>query len=127
MISMDPSKLAELRQRLERDRDSLRGEIAQMQGEDAAGNRYDAEFSGYGNHEADTATETYEQERDIALQGTLEKQMDEVEHALRKFEDGTYGVCDVCGKDINPERLEVFPQATLCLDDQQKAEAQGRV
>ena len=39
-----------------------------------------------------------------------------VEHALRKFEEGTYGKCDNCGKAIDPARLEALPQASLCMD-----------
>ena len=38
-----------------------------------------------------------------------------VEHALRKFEEGTYGLCDSCGQPIDPARLEALPQASLCL------------
>ena len=52
--------------------------------------------------------------------GGLEKRIKDslavVDHALRKFEEGTYGLCDVCGKQIDPDRLEALPQATLCLN-----------
>jgi DnaK suppressor protein len=45
----------------------------------------------------------------------LKQQLAEVEHALVKFDEGTYGICDNCGKEIAPERLEALPQAALCI------------
>lgn len=45
----------------------------------------------------------------------LREHLMDVEHALRKFEQGTYGLCDRCGQPIEPERLEALPQASLCL------------
>jgi DnaK suppressor protein len=44
------------------------------------------------------------------------KRMAEVEHALHKFDQGTYGLCDICGQPIDPARLEALPQANLCLN-----------
>ncbi len=42
--------------------------------------------------------------------------LSEVEYALRKFEQGTYGLCESCAQQINPDRLEALPQASLCLN-----------
>lgn len=56
-----------------------------------------------------------ELEKCIELEQLLRNQLTEIEHALQKVEDGTYGRCDSCGQPISPERLEVLPQATLCL------------
>jgi RNA polymerase-binding transcription factor DksA len=53
--------------------------------------------------------------RQMALQKQLREQMAEVEHALQKLESGTYGLCDICGQPIAPERLEALPWASLCL------------
>jgi len=39
-----------------------------------------------------------------------------VGHALEKYEAGTYGICDLCSRPIEPARLEALPQATLCLE-----------
>ena len=64
----------------------------------------------------DGATETTEFEKRLALESRLQSLLDEVEHALAKFEDGTYGSCDACGKPIGLERLEALPQAHLCLN-----------
>lgn len=116
MISIDPSQLDELRRRLEADRESLRAEIQRIEDEDIhAENQYDPEFSGYGNHMAETGTEIYEQERNLSIEQNLQQQLTDVEHALAKCEQGTYGICDNCGKEIPLERLQAFPQAALCI------------
>ncbi|MCD6555167.1 MAG: TraR/DksA C4-type zinc finger protein [Anaerolineae bacterium] len=74
---------------------------------------------GYGNHMADDATEAYEQVKDLAVRQTLERTLRDVEYALQRFKDGTYGVCEVCHKEIDWARLEAKPYATLCIRCQQ--------
>jgi DnaK suppressor protein len=124
MASIDQAQLDELHRRLEQDRDSLSAEIDRIQSQEVnAEEQYDPEFSGYGNHMAETGTEIYEQERNLSIEQSLQQQLAEVEHALQKFEDGTYGICDNCGKEIPLERLQAFPQATLCIDCKELQEA----
>jgi DnaK suppressor protein len=60
------------------------------------------------------------------LEQTLKQQLAEVEHALAKFDEGTYGICDTCGKDIPPERLQALPQAALCINCKGRQETQRR-
>ena len=85
------------------------------------------EGSPFGKREEE-ATESYELERRLTLEKSIREQLASVEHALQKFDDGTYGLCDSCGKPIPPERLEALPQATLCLDckARQAKDAQGK-
>ncbi|MFH1640020.1 MAG: TraR/DksA C4-type zinc finger protein [Chloroflexota bacterium] len=61
------------------------------------------------------AVETLELEKRLVMEKRIKSQLAEVERALRKFEEGTYGLCDACGKSIDPERLEALPQANLCM------------
>jgi len=63
----------------------------------------------------EAATQSSELEKRLALDKRMRDQLAEVEHALRKFEQGTYGLCDACGQPIDPARLEALPQANLCL------------
>jgi DnaK suppressor protein len=72
------------------------------------------------NHLADTASETYEREFDEGLEEDAQAQLREVEAALTRLEDGTYGTCRICGKAIPVERLEAVPWTTLCIDDARK-------
>jgi DnaK suppressor protein len=103
----------ELRQRLKEERDRL---IKQQEQNRAAvpvvGEM--KEGSPYGKKE-EGASEAFELEKRLALEKRLMVTLAEVEHALRKFEEGTYGVCDTCGRSVEIARLEVLPQANLCL------------
>ena len=69
------------------------------------------------NHLADTASETFERELDEGLEEDAERQLREVDAALARLEDGSYGRCEACGKEIPEERLEAIPWTTLCIDD----------
>ena len=70
--------------------------------------------SPFGKREEE-ATETLELEKRLALEQRLKGQLQEVERALQKFDEGTYGKCDNCGRAIDPARLEALPYATLCM------------
>jgi DnaK suppressor protein len=72
------------------------------------------------NHLADTASETFERELDEGLEEGAVRRLREVQEALSRIDDGTYGTCAVCGREIPPERLEAVPWATLCIDDARK-------
>lgn len=77
---------------------------------------------GHSNHMADDGTEAFEQTVDVAVQRTVETSLQEVERALAKFEDGTYGICESCGARIDRARLEILPSALHCLDCQARLE-----
>jgi RNA polymerase-binding transcription factor DksA len=69
------------------------------------------------NHLADIATETVDREIDYTLEENSGNVLREIEAALTRIHDGTYGLCSACGKQIEPERLEHLPWATQCADD----------
>ena len=64
----------------------------------------------------ETATESFELEKRLALTQHIREQLADMEYALEKLGKGTYGLCDFCGKPIPFARLEAIPQANLCLD-----------
>lgn len=74
------------------------------------------ELSLYDNHPADAGTGFYEREKDMALSVHAQDELGKVEHALQAMEKGTYGQCEVCGKEIPYERLEALPSTTYCID-----------
>lgn len=113
---MTTTELEELRGRLEAERARLEAELAGLQEQvSAAGEANKEELSGYGSHLADTGTETFEQEKNLALEGNVMALLEETRHALHKMEMGTYGRCDSCGNEIALARLKAFPAATLCI------------
>lgn len=72
-----------------------------------------------GNHEqrgADGATETFEREKDLGLLDDLEAELAELEAALGRIDDGTYGIDEVTGEPIDPDRLGAFPAARTNVD-----------
>jgi DnaK suppressor protein len=103
-----------LRSRLESEQKRLNEELEQLKSSVRPADER-REGSPFGKREEE-ATESYELERRLTLEKSIRDQLAEVEHALQKFKDGTYGLCDSCGQPIDPARLEALPQASLCLD-----------
>jgi DnaK suppressor protein len=77
---------------------------------------------GAGDHLADSATETFMRELDDGLEENAEHLLGEIDAALRRIDEGTFGTCQVCGRAIEEERLEAVPYATLCIDDKRARE-----
>jgi DnaK suppressor protein len=100
--------LADLRASLEAERAALRQQLADL-GVGGSREMYDANF-------ADSSQVTAERGEVEALAGTLTERLGEVELALRKFDEGTFGVCESCGNPIAPARLEAIPAARYCID-----------
>jgi RNA polymerase-binding transcription factor DksA len=81
-----------------------------------------AELSKVDQHPAELGTETFERERDLTALTILEGELADIQRALRRIEDGTYGTCEECGKPIGDERLEAKPWARFCIVHQAEME-----
>jgi RNA polymerase-binding transcription factor DksA len=81
---------------------------------------------GLDQHQADVGTETFEREKDLSILENVESQLADIEHALNRIAEGTYGTCEACGRPIDEARLEAMPATRLCIDDQAVAERQAR-
>jgi RNA polymerase-binding protein DksA len=102
--------LLEERKRVEAAIQNLHDENPGTLAEDAG------EETAYDNHLADTATETYDRELDYTLEENSEQILAEIDAALKRIEEGTYGICTNRGEQISEARLEALPWATLCID-----------
>jgi DnaK suppressor protein len=109
---------AEVRKRLEEERTNLLAEMDAL----AIDNQNQDDDYGVGNHMADDATEVFTRERDLALRNNTQDLLAQVEVALQRLDEGTYGICARCGNAINPERLEALPYATYCITCQSEIE-----
>jgi DnaK suppressor protein len=78
---------------------------------------------GTDNHLGDTATAMYDRELDEGLEEGARDTLAEIDAALQRIEDGTYGTCEGCGKPIGADRLNAIPWTRLCIDDQRRASA----
>ena len=74
-----------------------------------------SELSSYDNHPGDIGSEQFEKEKDAALSNVREQTLMEVDHALKKIDQGTFGKCESCDKDISKERLMALPYTRYCI------------
>ena len=94
---------------------SLVAEMQQIKMEIAEHARLAQDRSTAGNDVGDDASQISEVSKNLALKRHLEALLAQIEAAIRRIEQGVYGVCARCGQAINPERLEALPYATTCL------------
>lgn len=111
-----PVTYGTLHERLEQAVERLEAQLADVQSavrEDGVG---------YSNHMADSGSEVFEQEMDVSVAQRLRMSYEDVQRALEKFEDGTYGICESCGGIIELARLEAIPEARYCMECQSRRE-----
>lgn len=100
----------------------LKEEHKRLKAQLSANPVHDRGGMGYSTHQADDATEAFEQAKGLAIRQNSERLLTQVESALARFEDRTYGLCVHCGRPIDPARLEAIPYTSSCLDCQSKQE-----
>jgi DnaK suppressor protein len=118
-VSID---LQRFRRELETEQARLRHALAVVNHEESMIEETGDLAIGSGDHLADSATDTFMRELDGGLEENAEHILQEIETALRRIEDGTYGMCVACGRPIDEERLLAVPYATLCIADKREQE-----
>lgn len=81
---------------------------------------YYDELSMYDNHPADIGTEMFMMEQSMSLKSNEANILSEIETALERIETGSYGICIICGKSIDEERLEILPYINTCIECSKK-------
>ncbi len=114
------TELAEVSSRLEIEIAELREEISKAESEIAA--RLTDAVGDAGDDQADAGAKTYQRENDLALTHNARELLAQNERALARMAEGTYGICESCGKPIGKARLRAFPRATLCVQCKQREE-----
>jgi DnaK suppressor protein len=110
-------KAKQIRAHLEGEKKRIAEELAISKGSQFLEDR--REGSPFGKREEE-ATESMELEKRLALENRLQLMLTEVDKALLKMDNGTYGLCDMCNLPIDPARMEALPQAILCIGCRQK-------
>ena len=105
----DQTLASTLRAELEVERARLRAQVDQLDVTTDTSPGFDDNF-------ADSGQVAAEQGENLALASQLQEQLDDVGRALAKMDDGTYGLCEVCGKEIAEARLEAMPATRYCID-----------
>jgi RNA polymerase-binding transcription factor len=123
-MSIDTDRFRTL---LEEERERVQHAIAHLH-DDHEGSLEDEtdELSSAGdNHMGDMAAATVNREIDYSLGENAEQVLGDIDAALKRVDDGTYGTCTNCGKQIPEERLEARPWASLCIDCARDVEQRG--
>ncbi len=105
----DDTPTAEFRDLLQEERSDLVSKLAELGAGGGNGLTYDSNF-------ADSSQVTAERSEAEALVASLQETLEDVERAIGKLDEGTYGVCESCGRPIDPVRLEAMPAARNCID-----------
>lgn len=109
-------ELEEFRQMLEAERDRLTEELEAIEEHLPEVEQVSVDASGgYDEDLADVASDTFEREKGIAIENSVHELLQQVEEALDRIEEGTFGTCEICGQPIHPERLRALPYARLCI------------
>lgn len=114
------AELAELRTELEGEVEHLKEEIRDAEQEIAGLFRDGSD--GAGNDQADVGSTTLERYHELSLANNARDMLNQIEFALTRIDDGTYGVCENCGNAIGKGRLQAFPRATLCVSCKERQE-----
>lgn len=107
---------------LEEERERLSSALATVNHDGSIGEETGDLATGPGDGLADHGTDTFMRELDSGLEENAEHLLAEIDGALARIDDGTYGICIACGQPIPEERLEAVPYASLCLDDKRARE-----
>ena len=86
----------------------------------------DSELAHVDNHPADLGTDVHDEELDETASIFFEEERRRIGEARRALAAGRYGVCQDCGRPIEPERLAAVPEAVRCIEDQRRLEGRHR-
>lgn len=126
-MSLTKQFITDMQRKLEEERDQLKRQLAQIseKGEGGAHAESVAAFPSYGDKEDENAAEVAQYTDNLSLEATLDRMLTDVEAALQRIHEGTYGKCRYCGSDIDERRLAVRPSSSSCVACKQKLKATG--
>jgi RNA polymerase-binding protein DksA len=117
-------ELGDLRVRLEEERMQLDTQLTTIVEDSFAIAQSEvASDVGLDDESTDAGTATSEREKDLSIENNVRDLLQKIDRALKRMDDGTYGVCDICGKNIEKARVKALPYVDLCIKD---AQAQSR-
>lgn len=116
-------QIKSLEKKLVKAKKNIENQLSKFTKKDAQrDDNYRAEYPDIGNQADENALEITEYEQHISLEHSLEEELKLINNALKKIKDGKYGLCEACGNEIPFGRLEIRPQAVLCVSCKSKKE-----
>ena len=119
---LDATQIQRFQERLLEDRRIHQESVTRLQNEAAQHNPEALGESTGRTHLADLGSETYEQSQNLGLAEQAFRSVIEIDRALERIDQGTYGICQTCDRPIAIDRLEAIPSASRCAGCQSKAE-----
>ncbi|MEA4827153.1 MAG: TraR/DksA C4-type zinc finger protein [Clostridium sp.] len=115
---MDKDKMQYYKDKLMKEKQRVENLIQQIKEFEGieSGNELSSELSLYDNHPADTAQQIFDKEKGAALQKNEIEILNSIDDSLKDIDNGTYGKCRACGKEINREMIEFIPYTQYCID-----------
>ncbi|MGB2600141.1 MAG: TraR/DksA C4-type zinc finger protein [Candidatus Omnitrophota bacterium] len=116
--------LKKIREDLVKQKARILEELLKIKGETLGKSQkdYSGDLSGYTLHMADMATDLYDREFSLELAEGERERLYALDDALKRIDEGTYGLCDACGASISKQRLKAMPQAQNCIKCQEEEE-----
>ncbi len=115
---MDKNKIEHFKNRLLKEKKNVMNILKTMKEHQPTGlslKEYTGELSFYDNHPADYGSELFITTMQTNLGDHQRYRIAEIDKALEKIEDGTYGSCQLCGANIPEERLKLMPEVSICI------------
>ena len=120
---LDAEALKKIKTQLTNERDDLSGQLDQIDALSGQGSQSEITGEvGLDEDFADAGTATFDRERDFSIRNNIRDLIDQINRALSRIEEGTYGSCERCGQPIDAARLKALPHASLCLDCKRREE-----
>lgn len=120
--------LDHFRKLLEMARKKIAGDLAHLEKDSLNTSQRDAsgDLSGYSFHIADMATDNFDREFNLDLASNEQELLNQIDDAIRKMDEGRFGVCEICQKPITQKRLIAVPYARYCIKCQEEEEKKKR-
>lgn len=125
---MDKKQVKRFKKLLLKQRSDILSEIGNLEGSVLKKSQRDAsgDLSGYVYHMADVGTDNYDREVSLNLVSNEQKILYEIDQALERIEEESFGICEACGDGIKVRRLEAVPYARLCRDCKEREELKSK-
>jgi len=123
-VKFSKSELNEFKKIVLKKKEEILGDLQHISDDTLRKSQKEAsgDISGYTYHMADVASDNYDREFSLGLASSERKSIYELDDALKRIEEGAFGVCDDCKGPITKIRLKAVPSARLCIKCQQKRE-----
>ncbi|MGO1713390.1 MAG: TraR/DksA C4-type zinc finger protein, partial [Senegalia sp. (in: firmicutes)] len=118
---MNKEKTEKYKEMLLKEKENIKETISDLKEEfDGSVTNSTGELSSYDNHPADIGTEVFMQEHNMNLTDNQKNIMTKIDIALKNMQEGEYGSCIVCGREIEEERLDILPYTVTCIEHKEK-------